>query len=84
MIDDILRAAESVADEAEVFFARIESISADLKQDKIAIGSKSRGSGIIIRIIKDGKISNIIRDDKRVNFRIPKKIRESAICLLGC
>ena len=56
MIDDILRAAESVADEAEVFFARIESISADLKQDKIAIGSKSRGSGIIIRIIKDGKI----------------------------
>ncbi|HOJ96501.1 MAG TPA: metallopeptidase TldD-related protein [Methanospirillum sp.] len=56
LIDDILRAAAHVADEAEIFCARTESIAAELKQDRIAIGSKLKGSGIIIRIIKDGKI----------------------------
>lgn len=56
LIEDILKASKNLVDETEVFFAHSESISADLKQDKIAIGSKSKGSGIIIRVIKEGKI----------------------------
>ncbi|MDD1725157.1 MAG: TldD/PmbA family protein [Methanospirillum sp.] len=56
MIEDIFRAARSVCDDAEVLLVKSESISADLKQDKIAIGSRSQGSGLIIRVIKDGRI----------------------------
>lgn len=56
MIDDILRAAKKITDEAEVLLAHSEAIGADLKQDNIAIGSRTRGSGLIIRVIKDGRI----------------------------
>ena len=56
LIDEIFRAAQKITDEAEVLLAHSESISADLKQDNIAIGSRTRGSGLIIRVIKDGKI----------------------------
>lgn len=65
LIEDILRAAKQVADEAEVFYAHSESIAADLKRDSIAIGSKSKGSGIIIRIIKDGKIGISCTDNPK-------------------
>ena len=56
IIDDILRSAEHVADETEVLAVKSESIGAELKKDKIAIGSKSKSSGIVIRVIKGGKI----------------------------
>lgn len=56
LIDEIFRAAEPLADETEILYASSESIGADLKQDKIAIGSKSRSSGLIIRVITSGKI----------------------------
>jgi Predicted Zn-dependent proteases and their inactivated homologs len=56
---------KQVADEAEVFYAHSESIAADLKRDSIAIGSKSKGSGIIIRIIKDGKIGVSCTDNPK-------------------
>ena len=65
LIEDILRAAKHIADEAEVFYAQSESIAADLKQDNIAIGGKSKGSGIIIRIIKDGKIGVSCTDNPK-------------------
>ncbi|OQA59857.1 MAG: peptidase PmbA [Euryarchaeota archaeon ADurb.Bin294] len=65
LIEDILRAAKQVADEAEVFYAQSESIAADLKRDRIAIGSKSKGSGIIIRIIKDGWIGVSCTDNPK-------------------
>lgn len=56
LIDEIFRAARPICDETEVLSVKSESISADLKQDKIAIGSRYQGSGLIIRVIKDGRI----------------------------
>ena len=56
LIEDILKASKNLVDETEVFFAHSESISADLKQDKIAIVSKSRVQASY-RVIKEGKSS---------------------------
>lgn len=65
MIDEILKAANKQADETEIFFASSESIGADLKQDKIAIGSISRGSGLIIRVITNGKVGVSCTDNPK-------------------
>ncbi|HWQ65979.1 MAG TPA: metallopeptidase TldD-related protein [Methanospirillum sp.] len=54
--EEIIRAGRDQVDEVEVFFSTATSISADLKREKIAIGSISEGSGLIIRVIKDGKV----------------------------
>ena len=56
MIDKIFQTAEKITDESEVLIINSESISADLKRENIAIGSSCKGSGLIIRVIKDGKI----------------------------
>ncbi len=48
--------AESKVDEAEVYYVSGTGISAELKQNDIAIGSQGIDSGIVIRIIKNGKI----------------------------
>ena len=56
LIDEILRAAEKITDETEILLARSESIGADLKQNDIAIGNRTQGFGLIIRVINNGKI----------------------------
>lgn len=55
-VDQILKAAEGRVDEAEICISSGNSLSADLKREKIEIGSMADESGIVIRIIKDGQI----------------------------
>lgn len=55
-LDAILKAAENQVDEVEISYSIGKSLSADLKKDHREIGSSSEGSGLIIRVIKDGKI----------------------------
>ena len=56
IVQSILKKAAPLVDEAEVYFATSDSLSAELKRDKISIGSESRGSAIAIRVIQDGRI----------------------------
>ncbi|MDR2855252.1 MAG: TldD/PmbA family protein [Methanomicrobiales archaeon] len=56
VVEAILKKAAPLVDEAEVYLGISESLSADLKRDKISIGSNSSGSAVSIRVIKDGKI----------------------------
>jgi len=55
-VQSILAKAAPLTDEAEVYFATSASVSAELKRDKISIGSESHGSAVAIRVIKDGRI----------------------------
>ncbi len=55
-VDEILKAAETRVDEAEVCISSARILSADLKREKIEIGSMADESGIVIRVITDGKI----------------------------
>ena len=55
-VASILKKASPLVDEAEVYFAISDSLSAEMKRDKISIGSESRGCAVCIRVIKDGKI----------------------------
>lgn len=56
LIDKIFSVAEKKTDESEVLLITSEAVSAELKKDAIAIGSRSISQGLIIRVIKDGKI----------------------------
>jgi PmbA protein len=56
VVQSILAKATPLVDEAEVYFASSDCLSAELKRDKISIGSESRGCAVCIRVIKDGKI----------------------------
>jgi len=56
IVQSILGKAAPLVDEAEVYFTTSDSLRADLKRDKISIGSESRGCAVSIRVIKDGKI----------------------------
>ncbi|MDD1729911.1 MAG: TldD/PmbA family protein [Methanospirillum sp.] len=55
-VEQILKAAESRVDEIEVCVGHGDAISAELKRKQIEIGTRSEGSGLVIRIIKDGRI----------------------------
>jgi len=56
LIDKILSAAEKETDECEILLINSDAISAELKKEAIAIGSRSEAQGLIIRVIKDKKI----------------------------
>jgi PmbA protein len=56
LIDAILRAGAAKADEVEVYISEGESVSADLKRDRIENAGGSKGFGIGIRVIVGGRI----------------------------
>ncbi len=62
-VDQILKAAENRVDEIEICLGSSHSLSADLKQRQIEIGTMSEGSGLVIRVIIDGKTGISSTDD---------------------
>lgn len=56
LIDRILRDGEKLADEVEVFYARGQSVSADIKKGILGSAEESEAWSIAIRTIKDGRI----------------------------
>jgi PmbA protein len=54
-VEKILKAGENRVDEIEVCTGVGHSLSADLKQQQIEIGSMAEGSGLVIRVIIDGR-----------------------------
>lgn len=56
LIEKILRAGEREADEVEVFYARGESISTEIKKGILGTAEESEAWGMTIRTVKDGRI----------------------------
>lgn len=63
LIDAILRAGDTAADEVEVFYAESRSVSVDLKKTIIGEAHESRACGLGIRTIADGHIGTSSTDD---------------------
>ncbi|HUH79132.1 MAG TPA: TldD/PmbA family protein [Methanoregula sp.] len=57
-IDEILREASGRVDEAEVYYIEGSSVSADLRQRKVNLATRSRDCGLGIRTIHEGKIGS--------------------------
>lgn len=58
IVDDIIRAGRAHADEVEVALLESESVSIELKQSHPAHAGESHGTGLIIRVIHEGKIGS--------------------------
>ena len=56
LIDNILREGERQADEVEVFYARGESVSTEIKKGILGTAEESEAWGMAVRTVKDGRI----------------------------
>jgi PmbA protein len=56
IIEKILKEGEKHADELEVFFVSATSLSADLRKRTLSHAHESRGCGLGVRIIREGRI----------------------------
>jgi predicted Zn-dependent protease len=57
-IDQLLREAEKIVDETEVYFVQGNSVSAELKQKKVNLATASEDYGLGIRTIHKGRIGS--------------------------
>ena len=58
LIERVLREGERQADEVEVFYARGESISTEIKKGILGIAEESEAWSMAIRTVKDGRIGS--------------------------
>jgi len=57
-IDKLIREAQKTVDDVEVFYVKGTSVSADLKQKKVALATTSEDCGLGIRTIHEGRIGS--------------------------
>jgi PmbA protein len=57
-IDQLIHEAQKTVDEVEVFYVKGTSVSADLKQKKVALATTSEDCGLGIRTIHKGRIGS--------------------------
>ena len=57
-IDQLIREAEKSVDEVEVFFVEGESVSVDLKREKVSLATRTKDCGLGIRTIHQGRIGS--------------------------
>jgi PmbA protein len=57
-IDEVIREAAKVVDEAEVFYVEGKSVSSDLKQKKVNLATTSVDCGLGIRTVHKGRIGS--------------------------
>jgi len=62
-IEELIREAERSVDEAEVYFVEGSSVSADLKQKKVSLATRSQDCGLGIRTIHKGRIGSSSTND---------------------
>jgi len=62
-IEELIREAEKVVDEVEVYYVEGTSVSADLKKKKVSLATTSQDCGLGIRTIHKGQIGSSSTND---------------------